>query len=93
MCLAIKFTYCTDTTCTTPEAQIQRSWNQKNRRIRPKPSMFHITGVLLIKFLITTRYMYIIIRMNKRYKIKINTAFTKKNILLLQTEIKCITHQ
>ena len=28
-----------------------------------------------MEFLITKRYMYINIRMNKRYKIKINTAF------------------
>ena len=39
LALAIRFTYCTDTTCTTLEAPNQRSWNQKNRRIRPKPSM------------------------------------------------------
>ena len=40
MVLAIRFTYCTDTRCTTLEAQKQRSGNQKNRRIRSKPSMF-----------------------------------------------------
>ena len=39
LALAIRFTYCTDTTCTTLEAQKQRSGNQKNRRIRHKPSM------------------------------------------------------
>ena len=37
--LAIRFTYCNDTTCITPDAQKQRSGNQKNRHIRPKPSM------------------------------------------------------
>ena len=39
LALGIRFTYCTDTTCTTLEAQKQHSGNQKNRRIRPKPSM------------------------------------------------------
>ena len=39
LALAIRFTYCTDTTCITPEAQTQSSGNQKNRRIRPKLSM------------------------------------------------------
>ena len=40
----MRFTACTDTTCTTLEAQKQRSGNQKNRRIRPKPSMILCRG-------------------------------------------------
>ena len=39
LALAIRVTYCTDTTCTALEAQKQRSGNQKKRRIRPLPSM------------------------------------------------------
>ena len=37
LALVIRFIYCTDTTCITPEAEKQRS--QESRHIRPKPSM------------------------------------------------------
>ena len=48
LALAIRFTYCNDTTCITLEAQKQRSGNQKNRRIRPKPSMILCNGVMAL---------------------------------------------
>ena len=38
-------------------------------------------------------YVYINIRMNKWYQTKINIAFSKNYILLLQTEKKCIPHK
>ena len=53
LALVIRFTFCTDTTCTTLEAQKQRSGNQKSRRIRPKPSMilyqfFILVGIITL---------------------------------------------
>ena len=75
---AIRFTYCTDTMCTTLEAQKQRAGNQKNRRIRPKPSM-------LLYYMITPemgqKYIFIIFKI---YYIDYSGNGSKTHICYIQ---------
>ena len=80
----IRFTYCTDTTCIIPEAQKQRSGNQKNRHLRPKPSMiladiYHDLDKLDVCSLISTtsrRQKAIINRLQNQYQLTQKMNFT-----------------